>query len=597
MTDEPKDPSARVKRGLAAVWWWPTLAAGLSVLLAAIILVTTAGFIYESYAEGPLGDYWYFISAFELLERGGSYWRSWFALYNVHWIAVPNTFHLIEVTLFSGKNIFEITANCVLQLLVPAMLIATLLLEPRRPPWQPVVFLAGVSISLAFSGTQLENLVVPWQVAYVMASTGTCVAFFCLTRLRQGGAETKHPTIWLVLCVLGALLGTFSMAAGLLSWPTLVAMCLLLQVRPRVTGLVAAIGISIFATYGILILATYFSGEARDSVDSTLSLGLETVRWLTACLGSPLTSQHAGAGIALGGAGIILGARALIRVVTRRSVVGGAEVFSAGLLAFSGGSVVLMALGRTSKFPEMWSAPRYQGYTLFFWLALVTLLTLQTRAGKSRLQSAWRGGLWLLTLVWISFSILPAHFQHARTVVRAAERFRSANVAILMGLENIGGYHAVLPYQYPHSPDPVQKTAPFLRERGIGVYAERHHELLGKTVLESFTVVPDDRCSGNILKTRPFHGVTNLFGRARDLSTHSPPRLLVFSDLQGRITGLGKPVERRVRFLHSEPTPEPGELWWGYLLKPAGEGEINAWAILRDRQACRFAQRASAPAD
>ena len=104
---------------------------------------------------------------------------------------------------------------------------------------------------------------------------------------------------------------------------------------------------------------------------SSLTSGGALVEWFLACLGSPLSWLSRDAGSALALAATLAAAALSLRLLARRSEASRGECLLVGLMLFSWGAAALIALGRTSLWPESWEAARYQTIVLLFWLSLL----------------------------------------------------------------------------------------------------------------------------------------------------------------------------------------------------------------------------------
>ena len=550
---------------------WPVLAAAISVALGASIVLTTIQFVWLSYFVGPFDDFWHFIALLVDVEEGASWVEFWLRPFGAHRILVGKMWNWIEVSAFGGRNVFLTVACCLVQAAWPITLIRVLLADRVAPAL--VWFFSGVSFALMFSGTQLSNFVQPWQIAYVTYSTSACLSFYCMTKLQRNPSGNR-AWLWLGGAILAGLVTSYSMGAGILVWPALLVMCFLLRTSRWVSCLIA--------TVAGVVLWTFLTIAASQSIPTDFTSLKAAGRWLTACLGVPLSMTNFRAGCWVGGigavAGLVSGALALIRR-DRNSMT---EVLTLALMTFAGGGLILTALGRATLWPTLWSSPRYQLLALVFWLALLVLVSLQLLS-RGHLSIGRHGPLWAAALAWIGFVILPAHFSSGSQYIRRAERIRAANVAMLMGVEAYPPYRITFPVMagLPWS----RPLRTYLREHRIGVFADGHQDLLGKRMNPTFDRASAGSCAGQINCLNLVGGLYAVVGRGHELPARGPLDLIVISEANGIITGLGLPVQRRIPWVASVTGDRPADRWLAYVDR-SKDAAFDVWGILSTGEAC-----------
>ena len=219
-----------------------------------------------------------------------------------------------------------------LQLVLAAVVARAVWAERRRSGAALTAFGLGLVAILAFSATQLENFVRPWNVHWFLVNAAVAVSL--AAGLRVGGLgdavrsrSEAYAWGWCLLASAAAWVASYSMATGLLSWPLLLLLGFLVRWRLR---LLVAIGLE-----GALAIALYLRGSRVLDAGSSLTSGGALAEWLLACLGSPLSWLSRDAGIALALAATLAAAALSLRLLARRSTASRAECLLVGLMLFA----------------------------------------------------------------------------------------------------------------------------------------------------------------------------------------------------------------------------------------------------------------------
>ncbi len=560
------------------------LLAVMSLLAGGFVVVSTLLFICENHFVGPVRDFWHIVPLLERFDRGEGTFALLARLHGGHRLLVPRLLYLAEYELFDGRNLFLVGVGVALQGVLAAVVARAVWAERRRSGAALTAFGLGLVAMLAFSATQLENFVRPWNVHWFL--TNAAVAVCLAAGLRVGDAVRGRSEAaawgWWLLASAAAWVASYSMATGLLSWPRLLLLGFLVRWRLR---LLVAIGLE-----GALAIALYLRGSRVLDAGSSLPSGGALVEWLLACLGSPLSWLSRDAGSALALAATLAAVALSLRLLARRSEASRGECLLVGLMLFSWGAAALIALGRTSFWPEGWEAARYQTIVLLFWLSLL-LLTLLALRGERPHQRVLRPLLMLAAAIWLAVAVLPGHFRQAEEIGRFVAKARAANLALLFGVSQRPDYVHVLTFSDRKLGfDSAAAHWGFLHERGLGVFSDPRRDLMGRVLDEVFSSADPDLCRGEVIRADPvptrYGPALRLGGWAWDIAASRPPSYLLVTDARRSIVGLGTPLRRKLGPLRWREGERPA--WHGYAR--VRSGSFDVWALLESGEVCQIAR-------
>jgi hypothetical protein len=573
--------------------WW---ALGAAALAAGVLTVaSTLGFLWESHWMGPVGDFWRFVPMLRAYEQGDSdfFWRL-FQPHGGHRLFFPRLLYLAEYRVFRGTNVFLISCSVTIQALTALLLIRRTWRDGGALPRPVLCFLAGFTLVLLFSATQIENFARAWNVHWFLACSAMIWALLALLRTREalmGPGGPGPAAAWLGLCIASAAVSTYSMVDGLLAWPILMLVAWGLRLPWRWSLTLAAAALLIAGPYPLSYQGPDHGTPLRV-LGSVFASPLATAQWVAACAGAPLSWIHPRAGTLLGAIGVVAAAAFAIRFALRRASVRPIEAVHVGIVLFSVGSMLMASLGRL-QYTRSWAGHRYQAWTLLFWLGLVSLSLLPLAAGPARRRAA---GLLLAAgvAVWVGAVIGPAHLLRARQIAKFAATTRDANLALLVGVEHFPSYFRVLPLvDLKLRIDSAAIFTPFLREQRLGVFASDELRYLGLRIGEELTVAATPSCYGKVTDgfllsdDEETRGV-RLRGWAWDRERRSPPRGILVADRVGEVIGLGR-AEWSQPGPPSGATAEPeGAAWFAYA-RPPGQGGIYVWALVGEDAVCQIA--------
>lgn len=238
--------------------------------------------------------------------------------------------------------------------------------ENFDPAFYPVfLFLAGVSL---FSFRQYENWIWASELVCFLAQLSGIAAVCFLSSRRLTGKSFAAAAAF-------AVMGSFSFAAGLMSWPAGFFVLLLSKGRGGIRMLAVWCGIA------AAVFAVWMTGYEQPAhhpglVFDPRLLAPYFFRYL-----SSFFTVRGDAALASGAAGFLLFLLLLGRLLfSRESSKNAAAAFS-GLSVFSLLNAAVTAVGRAGFGEMQASAPRYAAFSCLFWVGLAGLLLLADKQG------------------------------------------------------------------------------------------------------------------------------------------------------------------------------------------------------------------------
>lgn len=220
-----------LNRSASALSWVFLLGGGFA-------FVSTLRAARASYWAGPVGDLWYFVPTVRRFAEGeGSLAELWLP-FGGHRLFVPKLLYLADYLYLDGRNLLPLVAGWLLQCAVAALLVGLIWRQRSVVGAAATRFIAGSTLVLLFSASQLENFVHAWNVHWFVATAATCASIAALAHSAnaRGGA-------WFASSLLAASIASLSMANGLLCWPILLLLAIGLGLPRRRIGWLAAVGV------------------------------------------------------------------------------------------------------------------------------------------------------------------------------------------------------------------------------------------------------------------------------------------------------------------------------------------------------------------
>jgi len=516
------------------------LAAGVCLAIGLVIFASSLLLTYKSQIPGPVRDFWTFIPMLEALDRGESLMPLLFKFHaNAHRLVVPKLLYLVEYSFFQGRNSFLMSLSVIIHLISVFILLRVIQNRINGLKRNEIIFAFGLILALSFSAIQYPSLIRPWNIAWQLCTSGMIAAFASLLRIQSSDQQGRpgEAWSWWVGAILAGLTANYSLGSGLLIWPSLLLVGFLMRLRWRFLAGFAIAGFVAIRVFNLF----------RDPTTKLIERPGDIAQWMLKCLSVPISWDHQAAGMLFAALGISTAGALALRLLRRRSPPLPAECLLLGVMVVSLGGIVMASISRMDM---GWHRPRYQTLTLPFWMSLGLLGLLTLRGLKTNRQLASTGAM-LLTTLWLSGVVLPAHFQSIKDATSAVKQDRLAKIAILMGAEHRILYERVLPIRnLRRGKDLAVSSRAFMTGHRLGVFADGHHELLARSMNDSGLSTRADSCHGKVRSPIKELKQTPGIGRVRGSVSARPGSrlqdvLLVAASPDGAIIGMAGILDRR----------------------------------------------------
>jgi len=552
-------------------------------------LAATAYLVLEGYTPVPHWDEWNVIAAY--LGQHPHLPLQWiWAQTNEHRIVPYKLLLLLNMHLFRNREWLMFLAIFLSQLSLFAALAILLRRIGRLEGWAYRAAL-GIALYCVFCPSQWENYTWGFQLSLVLVNLLFALALTTLSLLAQSDLPHNKMRLLLSISLLSAAAATISNANGVLAWPVLIAVSLMLRLRRSVT--VA------YVLFGTVLAGLYFYGYVRPSYHASplasLRQPLQVVEYVEKYFGSSFVPDtHRDWSLHLGAVGLTLVFGLsfwIFRQLETRE-----DVFSIGLLAlmaFMFLTACITALGRINFGTDQAFAPRYQSYALLFWFAFAMLIMrFLMERGRSQAVAA------LLLVMVLLFAASSAWYAPILHLVRrrGAERATAA-VALLTGVHDDDYFRATI----SSFPPIVWSDAAYFRQHGWSIFTTPQAREMEHPLRDFYELAPEDRCLGGIDRVQSFQatsGGLKLEGWAIEPQFKRGLEGAVMVN-DGVISGYGVGGFRRVDIaddLNSRNARYSG--WAGYVASGA-KGITEVYAILGGpgrQKVCKIGQ-VSPPAE
>lgn len=556
---------SRLARFAAYTWF---LAAGAMVC-------STVWYVIATYTPIQFFDQWFEVAWYRDYVEGRVPLTTLWRLHNEHNIFFPRLTFLLDLTVFHGTNV-SLLVWC---LLVQAGTCGLLIREARRAAFGAGVtaFLAGMYVLFLFSFTQMENFISPFQVTFVFVVAAPVGAITCLADYVERRERQPRADVWLALSLACGIIGTFSMANGVLVWPLLLFVAVIRRLPARPLFVVAVVACCAIGRW-------YADRTGIGLAPSGPRPFAQMLVFLTMYLGAPFgTLSEEVAGVA-GTLGLCLAVGLSLLVVrdlrTRSRFT---HVFLM-VLWFTLGSALATTLGRSDWGHRIALVSRYATTSLVFWASIISLLVAVIHTAPVRRELS-LGVLMGVVAVACAALLLPAQVRAGQAGRDMATKKRLGELALVVGVDD-----AALGALNPDR-GMLLDLGSFLRERRLSTFAAAWPHWVGTPLADVVALDPALDMAGEFVSARthaapfltpgPTAGV-RVRGWAKDSRTHTAPRLILLADDRGLIRGLARPGARpdAVTTLYGASATD-ATAWFGYA-RVEGNRPLRAYALADD---------------
>jgi hypothetical protein len=455
--------------------------------LVAWTVLTTIWVMRLAHSSLPLFDAWDYWRSYPALHH--DFWRI-FDQHNEHRIFVPRIFYLIDQFVFSGRDLFLLTAIFLIQSGHALLLWRAGCRSVRWRAPDTYVLLAATVVPLV-SAQQFTNLATGFQIPFVAVFFAAACAFFCLDAARRAdvAGEGRRSAVWLGVATLSAVAATGSLANGLLVWPFLAGLSLWFRLPRRHTALIATAG----ALCWVLYFHNYHQPPQNASPLTALSSLSRVFAFATATLGTPVTDLVTATGSlygiwdpvptlwasAAGVVGLWLAWRGVRACWNDQTDLGPIRAVLACELLFTITAVFAIAAGRVMSPMSEAINSRYATPALIFW-SLVILLGWSYGRRRAELDARRT----VATLLFLSVAIAIQQPQRIRFAVRYAVDVHRAIAAVAANVQD----DEVLGHIY-YAPAAIWDPVRYFQRTRKSIYAEDWTQWYGTPITDHYRLV------------------------------------------------------------------------------------------------------------
>jgi len=504
------------------------LGGALTVALALYIVITT-------YSSLPYWDGW---TQIEVAANGRSplspawLWEQ----HNEHRLVIPKLFLAVDLLFFRARQAFLLTSIFVIQLMHLMLLSWSM---RALGGWKGTLWRAGTGVAAfcMFCPTQSENLTWGFQVCFVLPpffATLSFVALLLYGRETRQGEAARAPR-FLLLSILAAFGAAYSLAAGSLVWPLLVAEAAFLRLGRRILCMLSAAGaisIGLYAWH-------YAKPEGHGSPLAALSDPLGMLEYCEAYFMSAWPYYGTPGHLLLW---IVVAVFFLALLAAALPSIGRFRPFAAQLgltVMYCVATSLITAMGRLNFGVTQATVSRYQTVALLGWSCLGLLMLGGLSLAGERMR-------FLFPVAQLSvlavFAIGASRAEYQVLITRGhAFAQRAASAALVTGMAD----RETLGQVYPEK-EMFAKTVPYMRTNRLSAFSDRLASMMGKPLNSTFRPADPSECSGALEKVFPVSETygdglgpgLRVVGWAKDNKRNRIPSAIVVT-LDDKIVGLG----------------------------------------------------------
>jgi len=540
------------------------------VLLPCLIytLFYTARAIRLDYTPVPIWDSWRSVQYVAQLLRFDL--RHFWVQHNEHRIVFPEMVYALDYIFFRGEQLLPFACNIACQLAQLALL--WWLLSQMKDMPLPFRLTLGAGCSLFMtSAMQVQGFLNTFELQWYLSQMAAALAFLFLWRSARTGRWAG-----LAISIAAAVIVTYSTSNGMMLWPVLVMMAVLLGLpKPR---------IACVATAGILSIAAYFAGYTFMGQGRTVLLldhPFYAIWFVGVFLGTPVSYVSARLGGLAGLSGLLLVALAVAIAIRPRRLGDPALVVTAGVCLYIAGSALMIAYGRMDPAdPAVGAAlaARYVSVPLTYCANLGVVLgwlIVRLTRGRRLAPLLWlHMGAAALTLV-VLIAVVGRQKSFERIFASQQALGHESGIALVAGIEDADIIRVIFP-----SPPFVLKMMPAIRQKRLSIFAAGRQDWIGQPVSRVFVPGSPKLCSGDLETLSALTDGYLASGWAWDRAADRPPQDIVLTNPAGAIVGFGQ--TRPGGYPRNDPAHRPPSDWdWVGFARTAGmSGAIQAYAIV-----------------
>jgi hypothetical protein len=550
--------------------FWPYLY--VLVLLPCLVytIFYTARAIRLDYTPVPIWDSWRSVQFVDKLLKFdlAHFWVQ----HNEHRIIFPEMFFALDYIFLHGRQILPAACNVVCQF-VQLGILWWLLKKMTDVPLAIRLTLGLCCGLLMTTAMQVQGILGTFLIQWYLSQAAAALSLLFLWLSASAGRISR-----LVLSIAAAIVVTYSSGNGMVLWPVLVLMAVLLRL-PK--GRIAAVTVA-----GILSIAVYFVGykflgQGRTAI--LLAHPFYATWFVGVYLGVPVSYYSARLGGFAGLAGLVSVIAAVIAAMRQRRSNDPALTVAAGVCLFIAGSALIAAYGRMEPDDPGFGtamAARYISVPLTYWANLVVA----TAWLAMRLPRLRRVALHVVTAGFVAVVLVAVVArQQAYERIFAAQQAHGheSGIALEAGIDDSDTIRVIFP-----DPQFVRETMPAIQQRRLSIFAPGHQDWIGRQLNRAFLAGPADLCSGSIDNLSTVTGGYRAAGWAIDRRADRAAENIALTNSAGTIVGIGETRPGGYPGAMVGPTvrSKPEWDWIGYARADTKSRTLQAYAIVNHGQ-------------
>jgi hypothetical protein len=330
---------------------------GLPLLAPAAQVTILLWLIWRRTPRAPVGDEWELANLLELADLGRLDLAPFWAFQNEHRIVLPRLLLYALIGLTAWDRQIILTINLGLACATAGIVI----LSVRRAlgPVAGAILLAPLAL-LLLSFAQFENWLFAFQTNFILSTFGVAC---CLWGTLPSGDGREGSNRGFALALAGALIASLSTLGGLLTWPAFLPAVRHLGWRR----------IALWCASALAVIVPYFIGFPGSTAE--FAAGDSIAHYGFVYLGAPLGYPSTAFAAFYGALGTALFGLSLLAFHHAGGRMARAMPWVAlGLYGLGNGA--LTATGRAAFGLQQALTPRYQAFSVFFWIGLLVLVWL-----------------------------------------------------------------------------------------------------------------------------------------------------------------------------------------------------------------------------
>jgi hypothetical protein len=525
--------------------------------------------VQRFYIDLPVWDYWNTIQHYTLYKAGDL--RVLWIQHNEHRIVFPEILFAFDLLLLHGRIVFPTVLSFCFYLGVWALMVWALFRDRAVAAY--LRYAAGflAAILFAWKGCAVA-LGIPFLMQWTMNQFFTVLALVFFATLYE-----SRRAVWLLPLSASAVICNYSSGNGLLVWPLLVSLAVLLRIPWRHTAALALAG--------AVSTGLYFVGYERLAPlnwRAPLEHPVYFAKFMASYVSMPFAALQGDPafGVRVGLISLLALFTFLLAAWRVRLLCTTTGIVLFGYIACVLLSALMTALGRMNPDDPLLQSPkaiRYMTMPLTYWGALAIISIWITarffRSSGTLLASLLAVGLALLLLRMSHKPRYDAWYDAVATVF-ADQQW--AALAVESGVLDPASDKILFP-----DPNFVPSVAPLMRAERLSLFSQAEPFWLGRDIKTVFPAALRPPQAGAILTAEPLETAVTVAGWATARSSLDKPLELVLIDESNRIVGLGARLPAGLPPRFSKLKIASAQQWSGFV-NPAYHSHTVSPYVLTD---------------